>query len=597
MAYNKTFKNMHNNKSLTSLCCIAPVLAFVLLAGCNKVDTSKPNNDVSTSQPSGAIDTSKPNNKEIEAAIHDLYGSCPLWAVRNVRRIDGAPAGDKQSYAIASNFVLVLKDPAQLQRYVVQPGGRVLTSVEELSGFTNSPATSSDFKDCNLRAIGLMALNTPNHHIAAAYQVQEADLFVQSERGWHLLYTNTTGINFSRETAEAQDIRDVEPIVLTEGEAASPVVSSNTSTAKVPSGQSGSNATQSSSAEVNPGASTRENAGDRNVFHRLNLLVLSLLSHGNRADKGASTSNPPVATIATTGSEPAAASAVPDVASNPAPADNVVPAPVSAPASRQAATSAASAVALSVAEPVSIAAQPAAASAAMRGDDAGAPLPTQASAYADQAAKLQLLLRKARAEFNRMQYRSAVATTEAILLLDPANTQAQQLRARALRLEQESAVKASPPPAITAAQTQTPTLATTTTPAPQPVSRTLVPADLEGDWHGTYACGPYSGAGLVPDSDAWTHRVKLTIRNGRGQLVRQSHGEHPYREVLTGTVGPDLTLQLSGTGQYADAEHAWTTAFSGRFVGTTERPAFQADGALTNWRGDKTRTCHLVLGH
>ncbi|MGF6764757.1 hypothetical protein P3T24_005091 [Paraburkholderia sp. GAS33] len=230
-----------------------------------------------------------------------------------------------------------------------------------------------------------------------------------------------------------------------------------------------------------------------------------------------------------------------------------------------------------------------------------APAPGSASAapVADalpQAAKLQLLLQKAQDQFHAAQYGSAVATAEAILLLDPSNTQAKQLRARALRSEQEALAKVAPPQAIARAQTQTSTPAPTTPPAPQPANRTLVLADLEGDWHGIYECGAFSGSGSVPDLEAWSHHVRLTVRNGRARLVRQSHGDHPYREVLSGTVANDLTLRLGGTGQYADAQHAWTTAFTGQFAGTTEQPAFQADGALTNWRGEKTRTCHLALG-
>jgi hypothetical protein len=230
-------------------------------------------------------------------------------------------------------------------------------------------------------------------------------------------------------------------------------------------------------------------------------------------------------------------------------------------------------------------------------------MPVQGGVTVDPAAvspqaqleKLPLLLRRAQDEFHRAQYPSAVATAEAVLLLDPANTRAQQLRARALRLEQEPTARVSPPRAIASAQPPTPPL-TQVTPAPQPANRTLVLADLEGDWHGTYQCSASSGSGSVHDPDAWSHRVRLTVRNGQAQLVRQSHGEHPYREVLSGTVANDLTLQLGGNGQYADAQHAWTSAFTGRFAGTTEQPAFRADGTLTNWHGEKTRTCHLALG-
>lgn len=57
--------------------------------------------------------------------------------------------------------------------------------------------------------------------------------------------------------------------------------------------------------------------------------------------------------------------------------------------------------------------------------------PTQADVGTGQTAKLQPLLRKVQDEYRHAQYGDAVATAEAILLLDPANTQAQQLRASA----------------------------------------------------------------------------------------------------------------------------------------------------------------------
>ena len=62
----------------------------------------------------------------------------------------------------------------------------------------------------------------------------------------------------------------------------------------------------------------------------------------------------------------------------------------------------------------------------------------------------------------------------------------------------------------------------------------------------------------MPDPDGWSHRAGLTIHNGQAQFVRQSHGEHPYREVLTGTVAADLTLQLSVA--FAEFENGIRTA-------------------------------------
>ncbi len=595
---------MYINKSLTSLCCIAPVLAFsVLLGGCNKVDTS---------QPSNTVDTSKPNNNEVDAAIQDLYGSCPLWAVRNVKRIDGAPASDQQSYVVLSSFVLILKDSAQLQQYVVKPDGSVLASVEELAGFTNNPATSADFQNCNLRVIGQMVLNSPNHQITEAYQVQEADLYVQSERGWHLLYTNTTGINFSRETAEAQDIRDVEPITLTEDGSTSSAVS------------------------LKAGADHDSINQQQSIFHRLNLLVLSLFRHGAaHPDEQASTnsSTSPAAVAAAVSSEPAASS-VADVASNAVPTVNAasVPAPaVSSPASAVLASASTSATA-----------QPAVASTATPAVEASAPPPGQGNANTDQAAvasqvqaaKLQLLLQKAQDEFNSTQYRSAVATAEAILLLDPANANAQQLRGKALRFVQKQAAVpaikpassaspvraplvspasaplvlptptplvsptptplASPTPAQAASPVPQPPVLSAAPPAP-PSARLLVLPDLEGRWQGAYQCGPYLGRGIVRNVKAWTKQVTMMVHDGHVTLSRQEDGSDGYEETLTGDIKADLSLHLSGTGHYASSTHPWSTDFTGRFGGAVGRATLKADGTIWTWRHEKSRDCHIAL--
>jgi hypothetical protein len=60
-------------------------------------------------------------------------------------------------------------------------------------------------------------------------------------------------------------------------------------------------------------------------------------------------------------------------------------------------------------------------------------------------------------------------------------------------------------------------------------------------------------------------------------------------------VTADLSLRLNGSGQYADSAHSWTTGFIGSFSGTPEQATFQADGAMLDWRGEKSRDCHLAL--
>ncbi|MCA8258265.1 hypothetical protein LGM89_33810 [Burkholderia sp. AU31624] len=517
---------MHAKQSRRSLCLIAPVFAVgALLGGCNHEDHSKPDlNDVKT-------------------ALQERYGECPLWTLGNVRRIDGAPNPD--GYEVSYSFVLTLKDPGEL----IGHGA----NVSEEDARHIAAVTMGDVSDpCFYGAFPLAAvISQEQAPVPRSYQGTGDRVFVQSEQGWHL---NTSPPN-PRDPSTYDQFTSVDDATAAALQASSAVADS---------GQSAENG---------------EAGGTQSIFHRLNLLVVSLFrGGGSHSDDVVSVQAP--ATIAGSASATSApapiASAVED-ASSAAAGD----------AAREASATAVAASAPAPSQPV-----PSAAASSVPATGAIEVSPTQAGT--GQAAKLQLLLRKAQDEYRHAQYNDAVATAEAILLLDPANTQAQQLRASARRARQEATARVSPPPAT--APAQTPTLATTTTPVPQPVSRALVLADLEGDWHGTYQCGPYSGSGSVPDTDAWSHRVTLTIHNGQAQLVRLSHGEHPYREVLTGTVAADLTVQLDGTGQYADARHAWTTAFTGRFGGTTEQPAFQADGALTNWHGEKTRICRLALG-
>jgi hypothetical protein len=232
--------------------------------------------------------------------------------------------------------------------------------------------------------------------------------------------------------------------------------------------------------------------------------------------------------------------------------------------------------------------------------DASNPLAAQSDTNADQpmsasqapANKLQLLLHRAQYEFGSAQYQSAVATAEAILLLDPTNMQAQQLRAKALRLVQRTAQL--PPSVSTRGEAPAPTLAPAS-PPPQPATHPLGTVDLDGDWHGTYQCGPYIGSGTESNPDAWTWHVTMTMRNGQATLVRQRDGDRGIREVLSGDVMSDLSLHLGGTGQRIGAKHPWSTEFLGRFGGTINHTTFQASGTLSNWHGEETRACRLLL--
>jgi len=83
----------------------------------------------------------------------------------------------------------------------------------------------------------------------------------------------------------------------------------------------------------------------------------------------------------------------------------------------------------------------------------------------------------------------------------------------------------------------------------------------------------------------------MTVRNGQVTLVRQSYGERAFQEVLSGSVLPDLSLHLGGTGQRVGAKHPWSADFMGRFNDTTD----QASGALSDWHREEFRACRLAL--
>jgi hypothetical protein len=129
----------------------------------------------------------------------------------------------------------------------------------------------------------------------------------------------------------------------------------------------------------------------------------------------------------------------------------------------------------------------------------------------------------------------------------------------------------------------------------QPVADPIAASDLEGDWKGTYQCGPYIGQGESADPDAWTRHVTMTVHNGQATLMRQSDGEHGFREVLSGNVLPDLALILTGTGQRIGGAHPWYADFTGRFGGTANKATFEASGTLQDSHRAEFRACRLAL--
>lgn len=531
-------KNMYANKTLKNLYCIAPAFVLgALLGGCNDEDHSKP------------------NLNDVKAVVQDQFGDCPLWTVRDIRRVDGMPIQKpgQAFYGVKSSFILAIKDADAI-----------------------NVAARNNFKapeNCNLQVImQLVELGPfdeqqpPNAKLAARYQVDEADAFVRSEQGWHL------------PNIERASIHTFTPLPDSD------------------SGASASDTSAEGATVKNDGGSENEQAQPRSIFHRLNLLVMSLFHIGDSHTNDSATASSPTVDTASAGTTPIAASgAAVQEASDAAVADaasTVVPADVS---------NAAAAIAASVTA-ASLAAEtpPAASLVAVPAVVASSVLPAQGSAASNQTtlatqvqmAKLQLLVQKAQAELDSARYGSAVATAEAILLLDPANTQAQQLRARALRFAQKpTPVLAAKEPLVQTAALPTPA----EFPSPQPVARPLAVADLEGDWRGIYQCGSYAGSGSVSDPDAWTRHVTMTVRNGRVTLVRQSEENHAFREVLLGDIAADLSLHLAGTGQNAESKHPWSGDFAGRFAGTMQQATFQADGALSNWRGERFRACRLSL--
>ncbi|CAM2194062.1 protein of unknown function [Paraburkholderia kururiensis] len=146
----------------------------------------------------------------------------------------------------------------------------------------------------------------------------------------------------------------------------------------------------------------------------------------------------------------------------------------------------------------------------------------------------------------------------------------------------------NPPPAVDAASAVSPASRASAYSPDMP--------DLEGDWRGTYQCGPYIGQGPVTNPDAWTTQVTMTVHNGAATLVRQSTGgEPPFREMLAGSVLPDRSLPLSGTGQATGVDHPWYVDFMGRFGGSTGAAVFEARGTISDWHRDEIRACRLEL--
>lgn len=545
---------MHvSNKSLKNLCCIGSLFVIgAVLAGCNGEDHSNPDlNDVAT-------------------ALHERYGECPLWTLSNVRRIDGAP--NRNGYEISYSFVLTVKDPDVLMGHPAN-----------LSREDNLHIAAAMFGDSSDPCFyGLFPLSVAAHAeqppLAHSYQGSGDRIFVRSEQGWHL---NTAPPN-PRDPATYDQFAPMGDAEVAALQASSTVAESN-------AGSAGSS------------------AGWQSIFHRLNLMVASLFrgggSHPAEPTGIQSEATPAVGASTSSQVDVTASNAQEAPAPEPATASSALAATTRTDGGSAVAASAAVASAPmtpALAAPTeSLANTPTIGASAASSPQSLANADSAASASQAQAAKLRLLLQKARGEFDRADYPSAVATAEAVLLLDPANAQAKRLRAMALSRAQQRPTAlvagASSPQANVSKQPEAPAPAPAMPAAPQPVSRPLRAADLEGDWRGTYQCGPYIGSGSAADPDAWSRRVTMTIHNGQATLVRQSEGDRAMREALAGNLLPDLSLHLRGTGQRVGAKHPWSADFMGRFSGTGDGATFKASGTLSDWHGAEFRACQLAL--
>jgi hypothetical protein len=502
----------------------------------------------------GCSDDSKPSTKDVQALITERFGQCPQWSISDIRRTNGAPSSI--GYEVSYSFVLNFKAGPD----VPEDDARCDLSTTRAAAAKNN-LLQLDLFVFTEDSRGKNPQHVPFH---TRYAASGDTQFVKSERGW-----------------VGRDDPDTSDVTFT-AIAASLVNPVSSDSATVNSDPSPSPPASDSS--QSPSASSQDD--DLPARQRFTRWLTSLIGVSNTVTPDNTTPAPaPALTAVAAG--PADTS--PSLASPPVAPPAVTPEAV---ASQPAASMQATASPAADASSVSVASAPIAASQPRTADQTVKPDPDKAALDAQvRAAKLQLLVANGQDQLDTGRYESAIATAQAVLLLDPDNVAAQQLRdaARSSLQKRAQAAPAKPQPHVVATR------------APEPVAPAVVAvrtaADFDGNWRGTFSCGDYVGPGTVPHPTGFTQRASMTIRQGHVTLMRSGGGANAFEEDLQGDIQPDLSLRLNGEGHYADtSQKPWTVLYTGRFSADANQPAaLKLNGEILTWRGDLSRPCEVTL--
>jgi hypothetical protein len=504
----------------------------------------------------GCSDNSKPGLAQVKELVAERFGQCPQWSISDVQRIDGAP--NPGGYEVSYSFVLAFKDGPDAPDEVSGdircdfgqgPDGTLRVPPDvELYMFTQwQHGQTQNLAPFHTRFLG--AGDTE---------------FVKSELGWH---------GRDRVTGKDVTFTPIDASLVDPASASSP----GQSTAATSPAPDADTSQTSSASNQDDGAGFRQ---------RIARWIASMLgvSHNVSPDNTAPAPAPASTTVAAGPTD-----ALPSLASAPV-ASPAMTAEVAAlePSAPLQATASPAADAGSV----SVASAPIAVSQPQVADQTVKPDPDKGALEAQvRAAKLQLLVANGQDQLDTGRYESAIATAQAVLLLDPDNVAAQQLRdaARSSLQKRAQAAPAKPQPHAVATR------------APEPVAPAVVAvrtaADFDGNWRGTFSCGDYVGLGTVPHPTGFTQRASMTIRQGHVTLLRSGGGANAFEEELQGDIQPDLSLRLNGEGHYTDtSQKPWTALYTGRFSADANQPAaLKLNGEILTWRGDLSRPCEVTL--